>query len=560
MADPVSIAGIAIAVLEDLIKLGVWTANLVENVRAFEEDTRNLVVLIESDTSRTKLLKALLFARLPTYGDRTLFDQFSDDVQRQTSHLLEDSKSTLQAAYDLLARRYAPKSPATPTETDSSPLSPTISRLSLLSTPSYSSRSRSSSSLTTAILWSVRDKKRVEGILHKFNELNVRVEKNVKLWCLANDLGVNIEHLQRLQHDESSKKLGFDIDATLRLAQQDAQISTDGLMLDVGWDQALTNFKHLPRTGPFYEVERKGDTYILEHHAYDPPIWMCGSNSRLDVCGLDSRTKNRVEALAKLLHQPKELIFRIPPCVGWRYLPEHHAVSFVFEIKPKPAAPPKSLLELLSHREQKSGWMPSLGERFQLAAALSSCIAQLHMVSWLHESLRSENILFFPDVDPMALSANDTIIDFSSPWIFGFEFSRLDVAITAAHVDFLPERDIYRHPQRQGYPEVTFQRIHDIYSLGVILLEIGLWEPAIKLQKNSFLGANPGNFELIQQQLLKHATHRLEKRVGKRYKDVVIRCLKGDFGVTNDNREDLKLQQAFRAQVVDVLERAASSV
>lgn len=31
---------------------------------------------------------------------------------------------------------------------------------------------------------------------------------------------------------------------------------------------------------------------------------------------IDSRSRKRVDALAKLLHQPKELVFRIPRCRG----------------------------------------------------------------------------------------------------------------------------------------------------------------------------------------------------------------------------------------------------
>ena len=46
----------------------------------------------------------------------------------------------------------------------------------------------------------------------------------------------------------------------------------------------------------------------------------------------------------------------------------------------------------------------------------------------------------------------------------------------------------------------------------------------------------------------------------RKYKDLVIKCLTGDFGVTDDNKEDLKLQQAFKSQVVDVLERSAIAV
>jgi len=48
--------------------------------------------------------------------------------------------------------------------------------------------------------------------------------------------------------------------------------------------------------------------------------------------------------------------------------------------------------------------------------------------------------------------------------------------------------------------------------------------------------------------------------MGERYKQVVLKCLSGDFGVVDDTKEDLKLQQAFRTQIVDVLERAAANV
>jgi hypothetical protein len=52
----------------------------------------------------------------------------------------------------------------------------------------------------------------------------------------------------------------------------------------------------------------------------------------------------------------------------------------------------------------------------------------------------------------------------------------------------------------------------------------------------------------------------LPSRVGEKYKEIVVSCLMGNFKVTNDTREDLKLQQAFRSQVVDVLEAAAENV
>lgn len=64
----------------------------------------------------------------------------------------------------------------------------------------------------------------------------------------------------------------------------------------------------------------------------------------------------------------------------------------------------------------------------------------------------------------------------------------------------------------------------------------------------------------IQSYLVKKAERSLPREVGEHYKNVVIRCLTGRFDVENDNSEDLKLQEAFREQVLDVLDCAAESI
>jgi hypothetical protein len=175
----------------------------------------------------------------------------------------------------------------------------------------------------------------------------------------------------------------------------------------------------------------------------------------------------------------------------------------------------------------------------------------------VHESFRSENILLFPCPRATDQSTKRSI-KYTEPWVLGFMSSRPEPFFSAGQGDFDPAKDIYRHPERQGQPSAMFRKIHDIYALGVVLLEIGLWEPAIKLEKNMF--AHASNSYAVQAQLIKHAQKRLESRVGRKYKDIVIKCLTGQFGVQDDTKEDLKLQQAFRTQVVDVLETAANYV
>jgi len=81
---------------------------------------------------------------------------------------------------------------------------------------------------------------------------------------------------------------------------------------------------------------------------------------------------------------------------------------------------------------------------------------------------------------------------------------------------------------------------HDIYSLGVVLLEIGLWTSFIRYEAGSGVAqlregfglALPGDRSQVneQRQNNKHAleilaAHELPKLIGRKYSDVVLSCL-----------------------------------
>ncbi|KAI9773189.1 MAG: hypothetical protein M1840_008310 [Geoglossum simile] len=559
MADPLNTVGLTIAIFDSLLKLGERTAVLISDVRAFDEDTSRLRDKIVDENDRTRLLRLLLFESASVYGGRTLFEQFDEDVQDQIKIFLVQLHGILHEGFDLLDRRYGSVSSNDPNSriTHPSTLSlfsvrPDPSSSTAIGSPNPTSRKQTASPLLL-LRWSLRDKKRVEMIIRDFNDLNSRIHEKIKLCCLASTLGVNLPHLQRLRNDDTSKRLGFDVDATLRLTACDARVLAGTLELsDSPWLDLLRDTKVEEERFTVFTIGET--TVLLENFYYDSDAQDFGTGiSTYDPNQLEARTRNRVDALAKLLHQPKELVFRIPHCLGWKYVKPRKSIAFLFEMPTTPDAKPVSLLSLLTDKEVK----PSLGDKFRLALRLAMCIAQLHMVKWVHESFRSENIVFLPTAKAYYKSAIGEI-DYSQPWVLGFEFSRPEVFFSAGPADFCATRDVYRHPERQGQPEKPFTKIHDIYALGVVLLEIGLWEPAITLEKNLFaLARDP---YAVQSQLKKHASKRLESRVGEKYKNIVLNCLTGQFDIKDDTKEDLKLQQAFRTQVVEVLEMAANYV
>jgi serine/threonine protein kinase len=124
---------------------------------------------------------------------------------------------------------------------------------------------------------------------------------------------------------------------------------------------------------------------------------------------------------------------------------------------------------------------PSLENRLPLSLALAISLGQFHGVGWVHKSVRSENVIFFPRT-----GGRDEALSPREPWLEGFEYAREDPGLSAPYGNVEIQQDIYRHPEQWGQPTRRFNRIHDIYSLGMVLLEISTWRPALQLEQTGF--------------------------------------------------------------------------
>ncbi|WDK15556.1 hypothetical protein CGRA01v4_06837 [Colletotrichum graminicola] len=196
---------------------------------------------------------------------------------------------------------------------------------------------------------------------------------------------------------------------------------------------------------------------------------------------------DRVGKLAALLsHSPKPEAFRTLHCLGFFDMlgPENDApeddslnrkLGLVFE-RPSssssselhPSLPPVSLRELLL-LERK----PRVTERVKLAHAISNCLLYLHAVNWLHKGLRSHNVVFF--------RTKGGRVNYAEPYLTGFDYSRPSRSDEATDI---PQDDaeynLYRHPHVQVMNPAKrerFKKSFDIYSLGVLFVEIAHWAP-----------------------------------------------------------------------------------
>lgn len=161
--------------------------------------------------------------------------------------------------------------------------------------------------------------------------------------------------------------------------------------------------------------------------------------------GPSKNTASQIDELSALLSQANPSKFHILPCIGSFHDPEFTRYGLVFSQAAKHGFTPLCIKYETSPRL-------ALEQRYVLAYALAESVMHFHLVGWLHEGLRSENIVILGD-------------DYASPRVFGFESSRADAEYSKMSADFVLDRNIYRHPDRWGVPFKAFSKIHDLYAL-----------------------------------------------------------------------------------------------
>jgi len=271
----------------------------------------------------------------------------------------------------------------------------------------------------------------------------------------------------------------------------------------------------------------------------------------------------RLVALLQAKEKPAE--FCVPDCAGYCDDSANDRFGFIYEVRDTnlSASQPISLLQLLK------GPSASLKARVGLAQRLSTCLLYLHATNWLHKALRSASILFF---------SASTAPEIETPYISSFEYSRPDKNdATFAGPPEKPDWAVYCHPDYLGRPG-NFRKSYDIYSLGIILLEIAYWKPATEIFEIDLLGSKPltqddlidkefaverslsiadiRNRILLEPRYLDH----VRNTMGEKYQNAVKACIGGldyfhlpkEVDQTDPVIATL-LQQAYLRLVVEIL-------
>ena len=171
----------------------------------------------------------------------------------------------------------------------------------------------------------------------------------------------------------------------------------------------------------------------------------------------------------------------------------------------------RSLWELLSVSVSPAEqWTPNLEDRFRLAYGV--------VFSMLHQ---------FRSCLKAELSSHSVVHVWDRPQEHGVQQRsniRNPIVLPSAHLVFPASESspdghslMYRHPAQNYSDEPT--PFHELYSIGLVLLEIGLWVPLSRLWKYKY------DRESFMHKLKSAYLHRLASKCGSRYLRLVKQCM-----------------------------------
>jgi serine/threonine protein kinase len=282
-------------------------------------------------------------------------------------------------------------------------------------------------------------------------------------------------------------------------------------------------------------ISREG-SHLLEWAIIEWLYYDCDFNEELFI---------RVEAIAELLGTEKPTEFLGLDCAGFYHDKSKPAFGLAFPYpeqfrKPSSTASPLTLAKFIELGQDAPN-RPFLGDRFTLAHRLAVSVLEYHKVGWLHKCLSSFSVmLFYPKNSVFFVPES-----IKQPFIIGFSHSRPDEPNAYTRGPKENEREEYQHPDYVEH-RAPFSARYDYYSLGIILLEIGLWISVVELrQRWKISTARKLRTELINRRvpLLGHS-------MGQRYCEAVEHCL----SYSADNlTESEQLRLNFEQEVIEKL-------
>ncbi|RVX69928.1 hypothetical protein B0A52_05763 [Exophiala mesophila] len=203
----------------------------------------------------------------------------------------------------------------------------------------------------------------------------------------------------------------------------------------------------------------------------------------------------------------------------------------------------RTLGDVISNANNSESAQPALEDRFRLAYNLALSIMGYFSQGETHQYINSANIIIAGHKAQTHRSS--TSKELRSPYL---------LQSCQDFVSRLQEEEpfaasIYRHPEHDIHAAETVPAF-DIYSLGLLLLEVGLWIPLTKLWKPKYTRT------IFMERVLHVYSPKLSSKCGTKYMRVVQKCLRAPAELQfRNNYEDAG---AFLLQIAKDLQQCCA--
>ncbi|KAL8723849.1 MAG: hypothetical protein Q9181_007138 [Wetmoreana brouardii] len=427
-------------------------------------------------------------------------------------------------------------------------------------------------SLLERCQWSIRDKGRINNLVKRLKECNTDLQNLCSFEALA-QMNWALPALALPQHKNFVDLLKF-----ADIAEQSAQDKASPTVAGLERLAAMARFKARLMTplktaskyqNPRPLLDQRNYVVRSTSHPYSlgkslesqEPVfveWQSYKDEDNQPNKLAEEQVHQLGAFLSVPHRPHE--FRGLDCIGMfkdganaRYgmvynLPVHLRNLALHEgAKNSRIYNPSTLTDLIRNGQR----IANLGDRFDLAKKLMYSVVALHTCGWLHKDICPRNILFFAPQPTAGEKINEFQKDFGRPVIVGYGLSRPDDIVQRSKISRRHGDDweddtssnkcpIYQHPNKVTKPRRRFRHSYDIYSLGLVLLEIGLWQDLQEFDIHMVKDVHG-----FRRFVLKSLVPDLWGQCGAIYGEVVRDCLTIDTSVSPAEEEQRNLALKF---------------
>ncbi|KAK4466530.1 hypothetical protein QBC42DRAFT_282309 [Cladorrhinum samala] len=206
----------------------------------------------------------------------------------------------------------------------------------------------------------------------------------------------------------------------------------------------------------------------------------------------------------------------------------------------------------------------SIDERLRLARDLAAAVFEFHKIRWWHKSISCYNVLlfFFDNTAlPPSLAVRKPLcprfrkLNLGRPYLIGFSHSRPENAGYSNKMHAKAAVFPYHHPDYPGADAVGAETSpgylaeYDYYSLGLVLLEIGMWQRLRRIFPDRNLTRHD-----MRVDILANLVPVLEGTLGSSYSEAVRACLSGELSGKGGDLDPASVDERFERMVLRPLE------